>query len=121
MMKECKYCGHIGVWKSGVVMGKQRYKCQNCRRTMCETDSREKFTDKERQAAITLYLEGCGFRRIAKILRQKYGKLFHNQTIIKWVKKAAISLPERKNHAPIDVLEMDELHTYIKKHEFGRR
>ena len=77
---------------------------------MCETDSREKFTDKERQAAITLYLGENGFRRIARSLSQIYKKLFHKQ-----VKKAAISLPERKNHAPIDVLEMDELYTFVKK------
>ena len=38
-----------------------------------------------------------------------------NCSIIKWVKKEAISLPERKNHAPIDVLEMDELYTFVKK------
>ena len=30
-------------------------------------------------------------------------------------KKAAISLPEHKNHEPMDVVEMDELYTYVKK------
>ncbi len=37
-------------------------------------------------------------------------------------KEAAISLPEQKIHDPIDIVEMDELYTYIKrseKHEFG--
>ena len=82
---------------------------------MCEQDSRIKFTDKEREAAITLYLEGNAFRRIARILTQIHGKLFHNQTILKWVKKAAISRPERKIKKPMDVVEMDELYTYIKK------
>ena len=77
---------------------------------MCETDSREKFTDKERQVAITLYLEGCGFRRIARSLSQIYKKLFHKQ-----VKKAAMSLPECKIHDPMDVVEMDELYTFVKK------
>ena len=81
---------------------------------MYEIDSRIKFTDKEREAAITLYLEGNGFRRIARILTQIYGKSFHNQTIIKWVKKAAISLPEHKNHDPMDVVEMNELYTFVK-------
>ena len=72
---------------------------------MCEKDSRIKFTDKEREVAITLYLEGNGFRRIARILTQIYGKLFYNQTIIKWVKNA-ISLLEHKIHDQIDVVEM---------------
>ena len=30
-------------------------------------------------------------------------------------KKAAISLPEHKIHDPMDVVEMDELYTYVKK------
>ena len=78
-------------------------------------DVRKRSTDKEREAAITLYLEGDDFRRIARILIQIYGKLFHNQTIIKWVKKAAMSLPEHKIHDPMDVVEMDELYTFVKK------
>ena len=57
-MEKCKYCGHVGVWKSGIVGEKQGYKCPECRRTMCEQDSRVKFTDKGRYAAISLYLEG---------------------------------------------------------------
>ena len=48
-------------------------------------------------------------------MTQIYDKLFHNQTIIKWVKKAAISLPERKNHDPMDVVEMDKLFAFVKK------
>ena len=30
-------------------------------------------------------------------------------------KKAAISLPEHKIHEPMDVVETDELYTYVKK------
>ena len=82
-----------------------------CARQILEKNLRIKNDRRQ----LPLYLEGCGFRRIARILTQIYRKLFHNQTIIKWVKKAAISLPERKNHAPIDVLEMDELYTFVKK------
>ena len=48
-----------------------------------------KYSDEERKHAVVLYLEGCGFRRIARIMSKIFGKLFHNQTIIKWVKKAA--------------------------------
>ena len=31
------------------------------------------------------------------------------------VKKAAISLPEHKIHEPMDVVEMDELFTFVNK------
>ena len=86
--KSVSIVGMLGV-KSGIVRKKQRYKCPESRCTMCEQDSRIRYTDKEREAAIILYLERNGFRRIARILTHIYGKLFHNQTIIKWVKKAA--------------------------------
>ena len=57
--------------------------------------------------AVTLYLEGCGFRRIARILSEMFEKHFCYQTVILWIKKEA--------KKEIQILEMDELYTYIKK------
>jgi hypothetical protein len=52
---------------------------------------REKHTEIVKNAAVVLYLEGCGFRRIARILSEIFGKKIHNP--------------------------MDELYTYTKKRE----
>ena len=73
-MEKCKYCVHIWLWKSGIVRKKQRYKCPECRRMLCKKDSQIKFTDKERETTIALYIGENGFRRIAKILTQIYRK-----------------------------------------------
>ena len=91
---------------------------------MCEKDSRIKFTDKEREVA--LYLEGCGFRRIARIMSKICGKTYRYQTIMNWIKKAGIRvLKEKSKQEQMDVVEMDALYTYIKKrsekHGFRRQ
>ncbi|MBQ3564829.1 MAG: hypothetical protein IJA14_01615 [Alphaproteobacteria bacterium] len=88
-------------------------------------DRREKYTEKERQTAIDLYLEGCGFRRIARILSGIFNRHVCYQTVIQWIKKEAkrIENLEPKKEKNIQILEMDELYTYIKKNqiksEFG--
>ena len=119
MLENCKYCGCSGVWKFGVVNGKQRYKCKHCARSQSEIDGREKYSAQERKFAITLYLEGNGFRRIARIMTKTFEKEFRHQTIQYWIKKAGIQVlkqaKERVTSAKMEVLEMDELYTYVKK------
>ena len=75
MLETCKVCGCKGLWKAGVINSKQRYRCKNCNKNQAETDGRVKYSDEERKHAISLYLDDCGFRRIARILRQIYGAL----------------------------------------------
>ena len=54
-----------------------------------------------------LYLEGLGFRAIGRILEISYG------TVYQWVKAygSEVSLPKSKDQ--IEVVEMDEIHTYV--------
>ncbi len=67
MLQECEVCACKALWKAGIVKGKQRYRCKNCGKNQAETAGREKYTDEERKHAVVLYLEGGGFRRIARI------------------------------------------------------
>ncbi|MDR1334715.1 MAG: hypothetical protein LBJ19_00335, partial [Holosporaceae bacterium] len=46
----------------------------------------------EKYAAVVLYLEGNGFRRIARILRQVFGVRIHDPLIIHWIKKLGIEI-----------------------------
>jgi len=58
--------------------------------------------------ALHLYLEGLGFRSISRILKVS------NVAVLNWIK--AFGLEIEKNHgesAPIKVVELDEVHTYI--------
>jgi transposase len=54
-----------------------------------------------------MYLEGLGFRAISRILKISYG------TVYVWVREwgSKVSLPRKE--APIPIVELDEMHTYI--------
>ena len=58
------------------------------------------------------------FRRIARIMKEFFGKEYRYQTIVNWVKRAGMkAMNENPNCGKIDVLEMDELYTYIQKNK----
>jgi transposase-like protein len=115
----CKFCVSEAFRKSGFTRGKQRYFCKSCERNQVVGDNREKHSKIERYVAVVLYLEGNGFRRIARILHQIFGVRIHDPLIIQWIKKlgfeirSATSLASKCEKIPL--LEMDELYTYIKK------
>jgi hypothetical protein len=54
-----------------------------------------------------MYLEGLGFRSIGRILNISYG------TVYSWVKEwgSQVSLPRRET--PVEIVELDEMHTYV--------
>ena len=54
-----------------------------------------------------MYLEGLGFRAIGRILRISYG------TAYQWIKKWDSNLELSKRNELIEVVELDELHTYV--------
>ena len=124
-MEKCRHCGSDRIIKTGHRDGQQKWRCKDCGKFQGEVDRREKYTEKERQTAIDLYLEGCGFRRIARILSGIFNRHVCYQTVIQWIKKEAkrIENLEPKKEGNIQILEMDELYTYIKKNqiksEFG--
>jgi transposase-like protein len=115
----CKFCGSDALRKNGFTRGKQRYFCKNCERNHVKGDVREKHPKVARYAATVLYLEGCGFRRIARILRRIFGIKIHDPLIIHWIKKLGLMVEnagnDMKEKEKIPLLEMDELYTYIKK------
>ena len=124
-MEKCRHCGSERIIKTGHRDGQQKWRCKDCGKFQGEVDRQEKYTEKERQTAIDLYLEGCGFRRIARILSGIFNRHVCYQTVIQWIKKEAkrIENLEPKKEENIQILEMDELYTYIKKNqiksEFG--
>jgi transposase-like protein len=117
----CKFCGSEALRKSGITRGKQRYFCKSCERNQVVGDNREKHSKIERYAAVVLYLEGNGFRRIARILRKIFGARIHDPLIIHWIKKLgfeirkAASFGSKRGKNPL--LETDEPYTHIKKSE----
>ena len=59
---------------------------------------------------------GCGFRRIAIIMSKLFGKYYRHQTVVNWIKRAGLKvLSAQTKQEKVEVLEMDELYTYVKK------
>jgi hypothetical protein len=54
-----------------------------------------------------MYLEGLGFRAIGRILNISYG------TVYQWVKEWAGKVELPKKEESVDLVELDEMHTYI--------
>ena len=121
-MKECKFCGSGSVVKSGKVRGQQRYRCNNCGKNQISRDARVKYSNKIRQMAIAMYLNNVGIRAIGRVLKISF------QLVHSWIKKAGSMVENEIERMPreskeIEVLEMDELYTYIQKksgkYEYG--
>lgn len=91
--------------------GTQRLQCQSCRRQYTPAPNPLGYDDKTREAALKLYLEGNGFRRIGRLLS------VNHQSVANWVNAAHAQLKAR--HPPASepktagTLEMDELFTFV--------
>jgi transposase-like protein len=118
-MESCKFCGSKNLRKNGLNRKKQRYFCKDCQRSQVEGDDRKKHPEFMRNAAVAMYLEGCGFRRIARLLEKIYSIHINFQLVFHWIrnigKKVEIAASNKVEAKEIAVLELDELYTYIQK------
>jgi len=113
-MKECKFCSHKSLVKSGKVRERQRYRCKACSKNQIAGDERVKYDNKTRYMALAMYLNSAGFRSIGRVLGVSF------QLVHYWVRKAGEMVEEEAAKRPnpskeIAILEMDELYTYIQK------
>ncbi len=104
---DCPKCGKQASCKDGQVNGRQRYLCKDChpRYTVAQ---RSGTGDKAvKRQALELYLEGLGFRSIGRVLG------FSNVTILNWVRAFGEQLAAIKSDRPVQVVELDEMHSYV--------
>jgi len=104
---KCYKCKSESKVKAGFTRGLQRYKCKNCG---CYFSVEKKSTvksEEQKRMALAMYLEGLGFRTIGRILKISYG------TVYQWIKKWGDMVALPKNKAPIEIVELDEMHSYI--------
>jgi transposase-like protein len=104
---DCPRCNNKQRCKDGIVGGRQRYQCKSCRFRYTVSHKSDVKPLSIKRKALQLYLEGLGFRAIGRILEISYG------TVYQWVKAygSEVSLPKSKDQ--IEVVEMDEIHTYV--------
>jgi len=104
---QCPKCNSDDYTNDGIVKSKQRYKCKKCNyRYTVQMKSTAKPKELKRLALI-LYLEGLGFRSIGRILKVS------NVSVLNWIRAFGKSVLELKSDDEIEVVEMDEMHTYI--------
>lgn len=104
-MKNCPRCKSNNICKNGIVKQKQRYLCKECK--YCFTVERIGKPEKMKRDALILYLEGLGFRAIGRFLNVSH------VTVYNWIKSFGRKLDELRSENKIEVIEIDELHTYI--------
>jgi transposase-like protein len=103
----CPKCGSEKHCKDGIVKGRQRFKCKQCNyHYTVEQKSDVKSIDIKR-LSFEMYLEGVGFRSIGRILKISYG------TVFQWIKKWGENSELPKRNEAIEVVELDEMHTYV--------
>ena len=101
-------------------LGKQIYKCRFCNKYFQEGDKREKYSENIKEMAFVLYTEGNGFRRIGRILSKIFNQKIYYQTVYKCLKSRQSELKViKKTEEDIEIIEADELLTYIKKIKFN--
>ena len=104
-MPNCPRCSHDICVKAGKIISRQRYKCKACNYHYTVLD-RDTHKARKRQA-LMLYLEGLGFRSIGRLLNVSHVSIYN------WIKAFGQTLDKIKSSAEIEVVEMDEIHTYI--------
>ena len=114
----CSGCGGIDLIKRGRKAGHQRYQCRICNRY--STDSQPKFSAQTKAMAIEMYMNSMGIRSIGRVLGASPA------AVLKWIRKEHASVQQQvANATPIDtgapdVIEMDEIYTYVQKNSSGR-
>lgn len=107
-MKICPSCSSENQIKSGVVNGRQRYKCKDCNYYFTVDKIGKKIDDYYVNKALQLYLEGLTYREIERILG------ISHVSILNWVKKYNIKRPSNtKYHPTYKILNGKELGKYF--------
>jgi len=109
----CKHCGSEKTRKNGTSKGYQRYKCNTCNRTFSGTIP--KYSEKTKRMAVWMTLNGVGVRKTALLLGTSH------VNVLNWLKKAHKTMRQylENSHSDyseeIDIIELDEIYTFIQK------
>ena len=104
-MSKCPKCQSEKTRKDGIVKQRQRYMCKECRYhfTVMERGKPSKM----KRDALVLYLEGLGLRSIGRFLGVSH------VTVYNWIKEFGKKVDEIRATEDLEVIEIDEMHTYI--------
>lgn len=105
-MASCPKCQNEHCSKDGIVRGKQRYRCKVC--GYRHTVEYKWYSERNKQRALAMYLEGLGFRSIGRLLGCSHVAVY--QWLKQYGEKARLDdMPATE----LEVVEMDEMHAYV--------
>jgi len=106
---KCPKCKETKYIKSGIIKGKQRFKCKKCNYYYTvEKKSTGKSSDIKRMG-LEMYLEGLGINSIARVLNVSH------VAIQKWIKNYGEKLQLLKKEGELQIINIEELQKYISK------
>jgi transposase-like protein len=103
----CTKCNSIKNVKSGIIKGMQRYKCKDCGCNFTVVIKSTAKPNSMKKDALHLYLEGLGFRSIGRFLKVSHVSVYN------WIKSFGSEVAELQSNEKIEIVELDEMHTYI--------
>ena len=103
----CVKCKSENKIKRGIVKGRQRYTCKDCGYNYTVEKKSTSKSDSMKRQALELYLEGLGFRSIGRFLKVSHVSVYN------WIKSFGEKIEEIRSDEKIEVVEIDEMHTYI--------
>jgi len=103
----CTRCKSANKVKRGFVRNKQRYNCKDCDYNYTVKKKSTSKSDQVKRQALQLYLEGLGFRSIGRYLNVSHVSVYQ------WIKSYGSKLEKLKSNQSIEVVEVDEMHSYI--------
>jgi len=80
----------------------------NCGKKYTPDPKERGYSDQLRQRAVEMYVDGNNLRRIGRQLGVSH------QSVANWVAAHVAQLPPAPRPAEVEVVEMDELHTFVK-------
>src|ERR1700761_4701681 len=115
----CKRCQASDYVKNGVVRGLQRYRCRQCACNFTATEPRGKPAAMKALALLLYAMGNMSFCSIGRLLKVS------DVSVLRWAKAAALELPEMEMPADVELVNLDEMHHFIKKRQtkygFGGR
>ena len=116
-MPICKKCRSERTVKSGIIAGRQRYKCKDCGSTFREGDKRtnDKVAAKKALCILLYSMAKGSFRMMGRILG------IDHVLVYRWIRAFGENLPEPEVSGDIQQMEFDEMRHFIgsKKENFG--
>ena len=112
MCRNCIYCKckKCVIKKGKTKAGSQRYICKNCGKTFILKSKGRNYDEEFKKEAMRLYFEGNSSRAVARLLK------IGINTCIRWIKAYANKIkPKKYKNERVEVMEMDELYTFISK------